>query len=256
MRQCLQISQALFRVCHFIKQKDLKSRIESYGVHLLESASAHDLEAAEKALDVLEKFIFLGEEIGEIHYHHAKILYGQFANLRKVFIEEKERQRVGLAIADIFSGNFVEHFGADVIKETAKNVEADIGNAAIIRQKDDAPPQLIRQNGKENIPVPAIPGNSAIDKKSQSLQSAGSIVAEDRQELIAQKIRQLGKAAMKDLIAAFPDVSERTLRYDVQKLCDRQIIERIGNGGPASYYHVKNNFLARELKTSSIELQA
>ena len=41
---------------------------------------------------------------------------------------------------------------------------------------------------------------------------------------------------LKDLITEFPDVSERTLRYDLQRLCEQKVIERVGNGGPASYY--------------------
>jgi len=57
-----------------------------------------------------------------------------------------------------------------------------------------------------------------------------------RQSAIIEKIRQSGNSAMKDLIAAFPGVSERTLRYDLQKLCSQGVIQRVGGGGPASYY--------------------
>ncbi|MBI4093292.1 MAG: DeoR family transcriptional regulator [Candidatus Kerfeldbacteria bacterium] len=44
---------------------------------------------------------------------------------------------------------------------------------------------------------------------------------------------------MKDLIAEFPDVSERTIRYDLQRLLQHGSVERVGNGGPASYYVIK-----------------
>ncbi|MDP1689430.1 MAG: DeoR family transcriptional regulator [bacterium] len=91
---------------------------------------------------------------------------------------------------------------------------------------------------KQGIQPKGLP-NAVIESEISGFTHGGTWSVE-RQELIAQKIKELGKAAMKDLIAAFPDVSERTLRYDLQKMNDRQIIERIGSGGPASYYVVKN----------------
>ena len=62
---------------------------------------------------------------------------------------------------------------------------------------------------------------------------ANSII---RQSAICNVIRQLGKASMKDIIAEFPEVSERTIRYDLQKLCNQGSLSRIGNGGPSTYY--------------------
>ena len=68
-----------------------------------------------------------------------------------------------------------------------------------------------------------------------------------RQSAMIEKIRQSGNAAMKDLIASFPEVSERTLRYDLQKLCMQGVVERIGNGGPSSYYIVSNKAVNHSL---------
>lgn len=64
-----------------------------------------------------------------------------------------------------------------------------------------------------------------------------------RQSAILEKIRQSdgGQAQLKDILAAFPDVSERTMRYDLQKLCAQGLLERIGNGGPGGYYLLKES---------------
>ena len=205
----LQISHALFRVCNYVKQKDVRARIEAHAVYLLESGASSDLEGMRRALGTIEKLVFLGEEIGEIHYHHPQILHGQFANLKVLLAAEEERVRVELAIADIFSGDYEKHLPNKSNLSNTTNVAN--GNAAT-------------SNGNGTWHV-------------------------ERHELIADKIRQLGNAAMRDVIAAFPDVSERTLRYDLQKLCDRQIIERIGNGGPASFYKIKQQFIAKDLRS-------
>lgn len=70
----------------------------------------------------------------------------------------------------------------------------------------------------------------------------GNVVnAAMRQVGIIEKIRQLPECQMKDLVAAFPEVSERTLRNDLQRLSEQGLIERVGNGGPASYYKAKNS---------------
>lgn len=62
-----------------------------------------------------------------------------------------------------------------------------------------------------------------------------------RQSAILEKIRQSSSKQMqlRELLAVFPDVSERTMRYDLQKLCLRGSVERVGNGGPGSYYVIK-----------------
>jgi len=57
-----------------------------------------------------------------------------------------------------------------------------------------------------------------------------------RQELILTKIREIQSCKLRDLMAALPDVSERTIRNDVQALIANSLIKRVGNGGPSSYF--------------------
>ena len=60
-----------------------------------------------------------------------------------------------------------------------------------------------------------------------------------RQNLISEKIRQSGKVNVKELLSQFPGVSERTIRYDLQNLCDRGVVEKIGSSGPGTSYASK-----------------
>ncbi len=63
----------------------------------------------------------------------------------------------------------------------------------------------------------------------------------DRQRQILERIRQKsGKMHLKELIAAFPNASERTLRYDLKQLCDLGQLIRIGKGGPSNQYILKD----------------
>ena len=65
--------------------------------------------------------------------------------------------------------------------------------------------------------------------------------AANRQSAIVDKIRQWDdkQVQLKDLLSEFDGTSERTMRYDLQKLCSQGILERIGAGGPSSYYKVR-----------------
>lgn len=71
--------------------------------------------------------------------------------------------------------------------------------------------------------------------------SVNGISTAIRQSAILEKIRQSSnkQAQLRDILAAFPEVSERTMRYDLQKLCAQGLLERVGTGGPGSYYLLK-----------------
>ncbi len=70
-------------------------------------------------------------------------------------------------------------------------------------------------------------------------------VGEMRQARIIEIIRQSasGKIQLRDLVAEFPGISERTIRYDLKRLSEENKIERQGSGGPSNFYVLKQNEL-------------
>lgn len=64
--------------------------------------------------------------------------------------------------------------------------------------------------------------------------------AKDRQSAILSFVSKHGNCRMKDLLENFPATSERTLRYDLQGLVEQGVIQRVGEGGPGTYYQVKS----------------
>jgi len=63
--------------------------------------------------------------------------------------------------------------------------------------------------------------------------------AKDRQSAILNFVSKHGNCRMKDLLENFPATSERTLRYDLQGLVEQGAIQRVGEGGPGTYYQAK-----------------
>ena len=63
--------------------------------------------------------------------------------------------------------------------------------------------------------------------------------AANRQTAILQRIRQNGNCRIRDIQELLPGSSERTIRYDLQSLLAQGLIERVGGGGPAVYYRIR-----------------
>lgn len=201
--QPLELAHALFRVAGQIKNAELKLKIESYSVHLLEKASLFDLESLNKFVYVLERLVLFGETIGEIPYSYTKIIYKQLGNMKSAIRQSNDHGIVEFDLSKIFKKDDVLLPDKQIVKEQV--------------------------NGTTDTFVTGYSG-SLVQNQSAS----------ERQTIILNKIRQSGNTAMRDIIAALPNVSERTLRYDLQKLCDRAVIERLGNGGPASFYRLRD----------------
>ncbi len=61
----------------------------------------------------------------------------------------------------------------------------------------------------------------------------------NRQVVILDKIRQSGNCRFREIQDILPDCSERTIRYDLEELLERNLVERVGTGGPAISYRVR-----------------
>lgn len=225
----MELTHALFRVARGVRHEGLKSRIEAWGITFLESTSLCHLESIAKDIHILEQLIIFGETVGEIPYQNSRVLYAQFEAAKLAIRQHEEVVTANSAIDHVFSGEASSESYRDSLPISIKRSNVDKEEPALGEQ-DLAPsinksPFIIGLNNNEYHVVTA---------------------SSERRKVIVEKIRQLGSAAMKDLIAAFPSVSERTIRYDLQKLCELMVLERSGNGGPASYYHVRDGVVARE----------
>lgn len=198
----IELTHALFRVAEPMRHQELKSRIETWSVTFLESSLLSDMKSIGRDIHMLEHMIILGEAIGEIPYYSSEILRSQFEKIKSAMRQHDEERIAALSIKDIFTDN-IETNNMD-FSPIPRHQKADFSlNISHIGKRNDLETSIGRRN------------------------------------LLVEKIRQLGNAAMKDIAAAFPSVSERTLRYDLQKLCEHAVLERVGNGGPASFYRPK-----------------
>ena len=102
--------------------------------------------------------------------------------------------------------------------------------------------QVVRQNQSSAI---AELNNSAVSIGRQAIirqetaQTDEESVQDSWQNLIYRKIKEFGKVSTKEIAAFFPEISERTIRFYLQKLNDSGLIEKTGTSGPGSFYTLK-----------------
>lgn len=209
-----EISYVLIRVAWSVKRTDLRDRLEKLAMELLENASRASTDnrldnfnetfATVAAVDGLVR---LGHSIYEIEPVNATILVRELDNLNAAM-----RQAIDFS-------------------------QAELGNAAIDSELPDLETLFRVKNEIKNGEVNNKPSLISIkDNKANGLNTA------IRQAAIINRIKASNGdgCRLKDIMADFPDVSERTLRYDLRGLCEQGIIERMGNGGPSSYYTLKD----------------
>jgi len=237
-QRSFELSYALFQLARVAKHKDLRARVEANAIYLLESAENSDSISTGKAIAVLRKLVILGEGIGEISYEHSRTINKQFFSLQSAIADyvaskhSEEKTELAVDINKIFEKGFGNELPS-AAERPSKKIEARVNN--------------VLANGSGN-------GNIKTENPSseQGNNHSGGFAA--RQSAIFEKVGNLSMSGnvcrLKDLVASFSDVSERTLRYDLQKMCDQGLLERVGNGGPFSFYRHKDG--ARMLAASQL----
>ncbi|MDP3948073.1 MAG: DeoR family transcriptional regulator [bacterium] len=265
---------ATFRVAALVRKPDLKERLERQAGALLEKAAggsmvriaSGEFESFEAILETLRALIMLSEGIGEIRYVNAKVLLRELGNLERmvkegVIIKERGEEfdvekmfstiatgkaRVEDTIRRVQEQRRVQNEQAAIEDKQAMPVNS--ANDTAIRQQADSAgsPQVSEKSDVDVLPdrkntVSAgwnvQSTNSAVNNARQETRQNGSGNGEARASAIYTRTK-LGNVSIKELVAELGNVSERTLRYDLQRLVEQGRIERVGSGGPGTYYRI------------------
>jgi hypothetical protein len=208
-----EIAYALFRMAGQIAEKDFSERLRALGSALLQASAGQDYAEASKSLQMIECLAKFAGDVNFISPANSNILLGEIYTLDAAIIEHRNAANSDrLNLSEIFS-------------------KAD---------PEVAPPPALYDNPAIENPAmedAAIdnPANESMET-TEAHNSANNIKAEMRQSTIVEKIRQSGNCRLKDIRELLPDISERTIRYDLQSLLEKHLIERIGDGGPSVYY--------------------
>lgn len=198
---------ALLRISAHIRRFELRRTIERLSYHLLENISYQNPEMTLSTIEAIRNFVVLGKNIYEIEPVNAKIL-------------ERELERLG---SDVRSLEGILDI-PDLETMFSKSVE-------IKRSK----PKTETNDSKE------MPTNEEVKSGNPEVELLEDGSSEIRKEKIIQMISSSPekRLPLKDIVSAFPEVSDRTIRYDLKKLFLEGGVVRQGSGGPSNYYTLK-----------------
>jgi hypothetical protein len=275
-KKAYEIAYALCRIGDGIKNEAFGKILTQKGVELLCMAVGHENGKIAGIISGLEYLVQLGTDVGCLGQSNAATLLAEFAELLNAVAGEEMDQgdtsrhaTRDIDISDIFSSSL----DADTESAQSNSSNEDIVDDGGNEEKEkwfgkkgiriiDSEPILSVENGRdieekfsvnEDTAIPRLSvdgGNdsgvplseSAAPPESGNIDSSNggfstSISSDIRQSAILNRIRQSGNCRIRDLQDLFPNWSERTLRYDIESLTARKLVERVG-GGSATYYQL------------------
>lgn len=217
LKKSFEVAYALFRVSTNITDAAFAGMLKEEATRLMgNTAKEHYAEAA-KSITAIEYFVRLAAEVNFINFSNTEILLREIGNLNTAIAELPDAAintaTKAIDLSDIFS-------------------EASIAGEQILFESKK------RESKKESISTDRI---SRVEESYQSAQPEenNSLKAATRQTAILERIRQSGNCRLRDILEFLPDSSERTIRYDLQSLAEQNLVERVGNGGPAVFYRIR-----------------
>lgn len=208
-KKAYEISYAIFRIGAAVKHRSFGEEIASQGLFLLTSAAKEDCAGARVALRAVEGLLNLGADVNLVNYQNAQLVLHEVKFLNSAIAEFQNAAKAPVIDLDgVFSKLPIS---PEMGSTFAGMGIADVQDSASREATESA---IQPQSGKS---------------------------PENRQSAILERIRQLGNCRLPDLQKFLPETSDRTLRYDLQNLMERGLVERVGKGGPATYYRVKSN---------------
>jgi hypothetical protein len=206
LTKAYEVAYALFRLAAQMPEKDFAEPIRASGTAMLSAAAAEDYATAERSLRVVECLVKFGGDVGLIGTPNVDVLTREIFALDAAIAERK-------AVAKTDEVNVAEIFSKP---EVAARPEKAMRHAEAAR-------------GEEPAIEPA-------PMRMEQMQRPSSNDSAIRQSAILARIRQSGNCRLKDIQDVLPNISERTIRYDLQTLVEQNLVQRIGNAGPLVFY--------------------
>ena len=197
-----EISYALWQVANHVKEKTLADRLFSSAIELVGYAANADHEGMAKVADALQVVIKFAVDVNCISVSNAVTLAKEIGNLQSA------------------------------IELPAKDKAGDVDISGIFSTQEELPIELPVDDAPEETKFEIFEGLEESGNESGNK-------AEIRQAAILERIRQTGNCRLGDIQAILPDSSERTIRYDLESLVQRNLVERLGAGGRSVYYRAK-----------------
>jgi hypothetical protein len=252
-KKAYEIAYALFRISAKISELGIKEKLESRALDLLISANAEEYGNAAKTLAAIDALVKFAADLNIISISNSDVLLREITVMNEAIIECLDKSD-DVDVSKFFSAapqEKQENVTLDSFIDSVEPAEAVLSHAysfipsehGVIPTKAMSSRAAARDPGEKENPDPAF-GSTQLttgqrDDKEKSGNAASALRSGNRQIAILDRIRQSGNCKLKELQEILPDCSERTIRYDLEDLIERNLVERIGAGGPAVSYRIR-----------------
>lgn len=217
-KKSYEICYAVFRVALSLKRGSIANHLEDQGLSLLESAASGDYERALSSSRSLEYLIRMGSDVNIINVANSDLICGELQQINSAIAGlDKSANPLPVDISDVFS------------KPPAVAADQETNQYNQIFKDADVAVDIKPEPSQLEADLHGFDGISG---------GGGMVKAAIRQSAILERIRQSGNCRIKDLQDYFKDISERTIRYDIQGLIEKGLVDRL-NGGPLTSYKAK-----------------
>ncbi|RJQ28907.1 hypothetical protein C4571_02605 [Candidatus Parcubacteria bacterium] len=228
LTKAFETAYALFKLADAIRHSPLAERLEAQALKLMESVSESDYRTVRRMLTLTGHILQLAVGTGRTHPANSQLIGKNLGELQEMISGiEKSPEPLKSSLEEILKGSVNSERTQNAMSREGKK-ELESGNPAMKEREIKKTDIFQRINHESFIQnQPHRPGS------------------EMRQSAILERIRQIGNlpgqagCRLKDVQEFMPGVSERTLRYDLQKLIEEGHIDRSGGGGPGTFYRIR-----------------
>jgi hypothetical protein len=207
-KKAFELAYVMIRVARTVKSKNASDRLDSFAHQILETFTKGEYEKAPQLMEEAGWFIRLWLDLQVIHKTLGELLLTELSKLKNHSSEALKEQSLPSSLLGSFT--LSESYSAEKEPEKKKNAAINL------------PPARTESKNSES---------TTVHYDSSNRQSAIVIFLKEK----SQSGNPFAICRMKEIQDKFPFVSERTLRYDLQKLVEQGMIERVG-AGPMSAY--------------------
>lgn len=257
-KKAYEIAYALFRIAEIVKNKSIAEYLEGGALRHLRAVILLDSSVLAEVGRELEFYLRIGQDLNFIHPENAQAIIAELRGLSAHIAEISGKAKMPEVLRLGFTGKDVNPIrGGETlqdIKVSLDNINKQIEilseseqatDVDLIESVDSGEDVKKANFGKVGLKIEKqTPVIIPIEASSGEDSKLNIFNGETRQMAIYELIRQFGKefgngCRMRDLQESFSGVSERTIRYDLEKLMEMGLIERAGQSGPGTYYKVK-----------------
>ena len=268
-KKAYEIAYALFRIAGIVRNNGIAEYLEAGALKYLRAIILMDTNSANESSRELEFYLRIGQDLNFIHPENAQAVIVELRELNEHIAESVGAERAPESLRLVFSGKEVKpNRGRETlqdIKISLDNINKQIEILSTTEQEDDIDlveairPMVVetqKEPKKIGLKIEKQKPDVTINEVAIEEPKINIFNGETRQMAIYELIRrfdaahrrqsgnEFGKESgngcrMRDLQESFTGVSERTIRYDLEKLIEMGLIERAGQSGPSTFYRVK-----------------